>query len=88
MALSSIASPSLTSPFKYPYPATINVANFVSLKLTQSNYFLWKTHIISLIESQEVVAFVTGNMEIPVEEVYLMTTRQLSRIQAFVMDPD
>lgn len=46
---------------KYPYPAHVNVANFVLLKLTTLNYLLWETQIISLIESQELVDFINGD---------------------------
>lgn len=33
--------------------STLNVANFVTLKLKQSNYPLWKAQVLSLAESQE-----------------------------------
>ncbi|KAF7151725.1 hypothetical protein RHSIM_Rhsim02G0101900 [Rhododendron simsii] len=45
---------------RYPYPCQINVANFVSLRLTETNYLLWRTQILSLIESQDVLGFVDG----------------------------
>lgn len=59
----------MASASKYTYPSSINVANFVSMKLTQTNYLLWRTQIMSLIESQEVSDFITGKMEIPAEEI-------------------
>lgn len=51
---------SAASSSKYPYPANLNVANFVSLKLDSSNHLLWKTQVESLIESQELLGFITG----------------------------
>lgn len=50
---------------KYPYPANLNVANFVSLKLSASNYLLWETQVLSLIESQDLLGFITGNTPQP-----------------------
>lgn len=34
---------------------SLNVGNFVTLKLTQSNYPLWREHILRLAESQDLV---------------------------------
>ncbi|KAF9614436.1 hypothetical protein IFM89_018581 [Coptis chinensis] len=50
-----------TSVPKYQYPANLNVANFVSLKLSSTNYLLWETQVLSLIESQDLLGFVTGD---------------------------
>ncbi|KAF3785122.1 hypothetical protein EJ110_NYTH29107 [Nymphaea thermarum] len=52
---------------KYPYPYNLNVANFVSLKLTQSNFLLWKTQLLGLIESQNMRGFINGNYPKPAE---------------------
>ena len=60
---------STTSNPKYPYPATINVANFVSMKLTSSNYLLWETQVTSLIESQDLLGFITGETSQPEAEI-------------------
>ncbi|KAF3780704.1 hypothetical protein EJ110_NYTH21915 [Nymphaea thermarum] len=48
----------------YPYPLNLNVANFVSLKLTH-NFLLWKTQILALIESQDMEGFLTGSIAAP-----------------------
>lgn len=50
---------------KYPYPANLNIANFVSLKLSASNYLLWETQVLSLIESQDLLGFITGKTPQP-----------------------
>ena len=50
---------------KYLYPATLNVGNFVSIKLSQNNYLLWKTQIMGLIESQDMIGFIDGGLPIP-----------------------
>ncbi|GLT83117.1 hypothetical protein SLE2022_014260 [Rubroshorea leprosula] len=47
----------------YRYPATLNVATFFSLQLTSNNYFLWKTQMMALIESQELLGFINGEYE-------------------------
>lgn len=65
MASSSFSS---TGP-RYPYPSTLNVSNFVSLKLTQSNYLLWETQMLTLIESQDLLEFISGKQIIPEEEI-------------------
>ncbi|KAK4352462.1 hypothetical protein RND71_027980 [Anisodus tanguticus] len=45
----------------YPYPSTLNIANFVTIKLSNSsNYSLWKAQMICLLESQELVGFLDG----------------------------
>nr|CAD1837421.1 unnamed protein product [Ananas comosus var. bracteatus] len=59
----------MTSTSKYPYPCNLNVANFVSLKLTTTNYLLWETQVLSLIESQDLLGFITGESKPPHHEV-------------------
>ncbi|KAF3792457.1 hypothetical protein EJ110_NYTH11411 [Nymphaea thermarum] len=54
---------------RYPYPFNLNVANFVSIKLTQSNFLLWQTQVLGLIESQDMTGFVNG--ETPTPDQYL-----------------
>lgn len=45
----------------YPYPSTLNISNFVTIKLSSSsNYSLWKAQIICLLESQELISFIDG----------------------------
>ncbi|RWR75576.1 Zinc finger, CCCH-type [Cinnamomum micranthum f. kanehirae] len=54
-----------SSPQTFPYPSTLNVGNFVSLKLTKTNFLLWKTQIMGLIESQDMVGFINGEYPAP-----------------------
>ena len=56
---------STSSSTKFPYPSALNVGNFVSIKLTQTNYKLWKTQIMGLIESQDMIGFINGEYPIP-----------------------
>ncbi|KAK2972647.1 hypothetical protein RJ640_003025 [Escallonia rubra] len=58
-----------TSSVKYAYPCNLNVANFVSLKLSTSNYLLWETQVLSLIESQDLLGFINGDIIAPDSEV-------------------
>lgn len=44
----------------YPFPSKVHVLSCVKLKLTDSNYLLWKTQIESLLSSQKLLGFVTG----------------------------
>ncbi|XXG89841.1 hypothetical protein AAC387_Pa12g1748 [Persea americana] len=50
---------------KYSYAASLNVANFVSIQLTQTNFLLWKTQIFGLIESQDMMGFIDGEFPMP-----------------------
>ncbi|OMO69311.1 hypothetical protein COLO4_29141 [Corchorus olitorius] len=54
-----------TSSTSFPYPATLNASNFVSLHLTSDNYLLWRTQMMALIESQELLGFLNGEYEMP-----------------------
>ncbi|GLU20542.1 hypothetical protein SLE2022_367350 [Rubroshorea leprosula] len=49
----------------YPYPSTLNVANFVSLKLTPNNYLFWRTQMAALIESQDMQGFLGDEYNMP-----------------------
>ncbi|XXG82340.1 hypothetical protein AAC387_Pa10g0313 [Persea americana] len=59
------ASSSSTKIGSYPHPATLNGANFVSIKPSQSNFLLWKTQIMVLIESQDMTGFIDGEFPTP-----------------------
>ena len=66
---------------------SLNVGNFVTLKLTQSNYPLWREHVLGLAESQDLVDHLTR--ETPILTKYTIpesnttearnTTLQLTR---------
>ncbi|KAJ9559255.1 hypothetical protein OSB04_013869 [Centaurea solstitialis] len=52
----------------YPYPHTVNVAIFVSVKLSgHENYSLWKTQMLCLLEGHDMLGFVDGTLEPPPE---------------------
>ncbi|OMO98846.1 hypothetical protein COLO4_13671 [Corchorus olitorius] len=53
----------------YPYPSTLNVSNFVSLRLNQKNYLLWRTQILALVESQDMLGFLDGEFSAPAERI-------------------
>ncbi|OMO89257.1 hypothetical protein CCACVL1_07965 [Corchorus capsularis] len=53
----------------YSYPSTLNVGNFVSLKLTSKNFLLWKTQMLGLIESQDMLGFINGATPMPKSHV-------------------
>ncbi|KAL5740456.1 hypothetical protein ACOSQ2_029636 [Xanthoceras sorbifolium] len=44
---------------------SLNVGNFVTLKLTQSNYPLWREQVLGLAESQDLVGHLTNETPIP-----------------------
>ncbi|KAJ8646974.1 hypothetical protein MRB53_008722 [Persea americana] len=62
---------SSSSTQKHPYPSNLDVANFVSLKQTQTNYLLWKTQVLSLIEWQDLLSFIIGEIPSPNHEMDL-----------------
>nr|VVV74912.1 unnamed protein product [Nymphaea colorata] len=53
----------VTSP--YPYPYNLNAANFVTIKLNQTNFLIWKTQLLGLIESQDMTEFIEGETAAP-----------------------
>ncbi|KAF6144990.1 hypothetical protein GIB67_013341 [Kingdonia uniflora] len=57
------------TPLKYPYPSNLNIANFVSLKLKSTNYLLWETQVLSLMESQDLLGFINGKTTQPEAEI-------------------
>ncbi|XP_059665441.1 uncharacterized protein LOC132311533 isoform X2 [Cornus florida] len=51
---------------KYPYPAAeVNLRDFVPIILSNENYFVWKTLMLRLIESQGMVGFINGEVSPP-----------------------
>ena len=51
---------------------SLNVANFVTLKLTLENYPLWHEQLLTLAKSQDMVGILTGEKEKPT--MYINTT--------------
>ncbi|KAI3696613.1 hypothetical protein L6452_29036 [Arctium lappa] len=52
----------------YPYPHTVNVAIFISVKLSgHDNYPIWKTQMLCLLEGHDMLGFIDGTLEPPPE---------------------
>ncbi|XP_010481200.1 PREDICTED: uncharacterized protein LOC104760047 [Camelina sativa] len=49
----------------YPFPSNIHVASSVTIKLSDTNYLLWKTQFESLLRSQKLLGFVNGEIPRP-----------------------
>ncbi|CAA7036250.1 unnamed protein product [Microthlaspi erraticum] len=49
----------------YPFPSNVHVVSSVTLKLTDSNYLLWKTQFESLLSSQKLSGFINGTIAAP-----------------------
>lgn len=49
----------------YPLPSNVHVVSCVTLKLTGSNYLLWKTQFESLVSSQKLLGFINGSTTPP-----------------------
>ena len=45
---------------------SLNVANFVTLKLTPENYTLWREQLLALAESRDMVGLLTGETTKPI----------------------
>ncbi|XP_076895747.1 uncharacterized protein LOC143548472 [Bidens hawaiensis] len=53
---------------QYPYPSHVNVANFVSIKLSgESNYATWRAQMLCLLDSHDMLGFIDGTLEEPRE---------------------
>ncbi|XP_073034914.1 uncharacterized protein [Primulina eburnea] len=70
-----MSSPKLAN---YPWPSTVNAANFISVKLcldedkkkrSGKDYKIWKKQMICLFESQDLLGFVDGQIPAPKESM-------------------
>lgn len=59
----------------YPFPDSVHVSSCVTLKLTDSNYLLWKTQFESLLSSQKLVGFINGAVTAP-PRTHLVATEE------------
>lgn len=77
-----------TSTISYPYPSTLNIGNFVSLKLNENNYMLWKTQINGLIENQDRRGFLDWSYPKPEEFIAKDTaaTDESTTVKKYVMN--
>lgn len=83
MSSTSNSSLSSTQYKEYPYPVTQNVANFVSLKLSSTNFLLWKTQMLNILESYDLQGFITGEAKPPPQFV----TTEESDLQSESLNP-
>ncbi|XP_076907108.1 uncharacterized protein LOC143563460 [Bidens hawaiensis] len=68
MASSSNYSINEGSQHEYPYPSHVNVANFVSIKLSgENNYATWRAQMLCLLDSHDMLGFIDGTLEEPRE---------------------
>lgn len=67
----------------FPFPSTIHVSNSVTIKLNDSNYLLWKTQMESLLRSQKLMGFVTGQIPVPAEH----TTTVVNNVEVQAPNP-
>nr|POE92973.1 hypothetical protein CFP56_48119 [Quercus suber] len=65
MSSTSNSSLSSTQSEENPYHVTQNVSNFVSLKLSSTNFLLWKTQMLNILESYDLQGFITGEAKLP-----------------------
>ena len=65
MSSTTNSSLSSTQSEEYPYHVTQNVANFVSLKLSSTNFLLWKSQMLNILESYDLQSFITGEAKQP-----------------------
>ena len=49
----------------FPFPDNIHVSSYVTIKLKDSNYLLWKTQFESLLSCQKLIGFVNGAVTAP-----------------------
>ncbi|XP_059647548.1 uncharacterized protein LOC132293901 isoform X2 [Cornus florida] len=54
---------------EYPFPAEINVRDFVPIKLSVDNSSTWQKLMLRLIESQGLVGFINGQVSQPVKRI-------------------
>lgn len=66
----------------YPFPSKVHVVSCVTLKLTDSNYLLWKTQFESLLSSQMLLGFINGAVTAP------PTTRVVTQDVVAVEEPN
>ncbi|KAL2492610.1 Uncharacterized protein Adt_28238 [Abeliophyllum distichum] len=59
------------------FTISLNVANFVTLKLIPENYPLWREQLRALAESQDMVGLLTGEKEKPTMYSNTTTPQQL-----------
>ena len=80
MSSTTNSSLSSTQSEEYPYHVTQNVANFVSLKLSSTNFLLWKSQMLNILESYDLQGFITGEAKQPLQFVTIEESDSQSKI--------
>lgn len=73
------------SGFVYPYPSSVNVANFVKITLSSKNFLAWESQMINMIETFDLMGFLDGTFPMPMPNV-LTTLPNGSEI--YIPNPD
>ncbi|XP_073154445.1 uncharacterized protein [Henckelia pumila] len=79
----------------YPWPSTVNAANFISVKLCDLNkdnkkrsiddYKIWKKQMLCLLESQDLLGFVDGQIPPPEESMEKIWRRTDQLITGWIL---
>ena len=57
-----------------PYnPPSLKITNYVTVKLTDKNYILWKRQFEAFLNGQSLLGFVTGSLPSPVQTIMAPT---------------
>ncbi|KAF8392751.1 hypothetical protein HHK36_023100 [Tetracentron sinense] len=75
----------MSSNFSYPFPSSsINVSNYVSMKLSSSNFLLWKMQVMSLLESEDMLGFIDGEFPMPDRVLQLSENKEETPSPKFI----
>ena len=73
---------SIFSSFSMASTISLNVTNFVTLKLTPENYPIWREQMLALAESQDMVGLLTGEKMKPTMYTNIVITERTSTNEA------
>ena len=65
MPTTSNSSLALIQSDDYLYLVTQNIANFVSLRFSSTNFLLWKTQMLNILENYDLQGFINGEVQPP-----------------------
>ncbi|KAM7486092.1 hypothetical protein LguiA_002101 [Lonicera macranthoides] len=58
-----------SSSLKFPYPSGVNVGDFVTVKLSPMNYYIWRSMILDLLKIHGLNGFIDGSIPPPPEKI-------------------
>ncbi|KAK2995487.1 hypothetical protein RJ640_016843 [Escallonia rubra] len=64
-----MASSSSSSLEKYSYPTNVDVGSYVPVKLSATNYVVWRSYMVRLIEGQGLMGFLNGTIKAPPQKI-------------------